>query len=222
MIDWLIDCNGTSTRLGLFYAKNLWNHCTFILILFVFLFHKGFLFIWYIDESLKGATTMDLSGPGSNGNEDLRAGASPSDAVLFHTRDTISILTINSILTGTTTPNQSEPGRNVNERALHTPKISFKTGVSPSDEVLCYIHMGIFINSSYCKKLQCQTKEILVNNNKMLIWVFLFYQQQHPNESCPISWGCRIHWLHLCRWVRAPLTTSVLNMTLNNQMMKLQ
>ena len=24
------------------------------------------------------------------------------------------------------------------------------------------------------------------------------------NYSCPVSWGCRIHWLHLCRGVRPP------------------
>ena len=22
--------------------------------------------------------------------------------------------------------------------------------------------------------------------------------------SCPVGWGCRIHWLHLCRGVRPP------------------
>ena len=31
----------------------------------------------------------------------------------------------------------------------------------------------------------------------------------------PVSWGCRIHWLHLCYGVRPPPTT-VLDMTLNN------
>ena len=38
---------------------------------------------------------------------------------------------------------------------------------------------------------------------------------------CPVSWGCRIHWLHLCRGVRPPLT-SVLDMTLNNLMVRFQ
>ena len=23
-------------------------------------------------------------------------------------------------------------------------------------------------------------------------------------KHCPVSWGCRIHWLNLCRWVRPP------------------
>ena len=34
-------------------------------------------------------------------------------------------------------------------------------------------------------------------------------------QGCPVSWGCRIHWLHLCRGVRPPPLTSVLDMTLN-------
>ena len=39
--------------------------------------------------------------------------------------------------------------------------------------------------------------------------------------ACPVSWGCRIHWLHLCRGVRPPIT-SVLDMTLNNLMVRFQ
>ena len=42
-----------------------------------------------------------------------------------------------------------------------------------------------------------------------------------PKDSCPVSWGSRIHWLHLCRGVRPPLT-SVLDMTLNNLMVRFQ
>ena len=39
--------------------------------------------------------------------------------------------------------------------------------------------------------------------------------------SCPVSWGCRIHWRHLCRGVNPPIT-SVLDMTLNNLMVRFQ
>ena len=39
--------------------------------------------------------------------------------------------------------------------------------------------------------------------------------------NCPVSWGCRIHWLHLGWGVRPPLT-SVLDMTLNNLMVRFQ
>ena len=37
--------------------------------------------------------------------------------------------------------------------------------------------------------------------------------------TCPVSWNCRIHWLFLCGQVRPPLT-SVLNMTINNLMVR--
>ena len=38
---------------------------------------------------------------------------------------------------------------------------------------------------------------------------------------CPVGWGCRIHWLHLGRGVRPP-QTNVLDMTLNNLMVRFQ
>ena len=39
--------------------------------------------------------------------------------------------------------------------------------------------------------------------------------------NCPVSWGCRIHQLLLCRWVKHP-STNILNMTLNNLMVRFQ
>ena len=40
---------------------------------------------------------------------------------------------------------------------------------------------------------------------------------------CPVSWGCRILWLHLCRGVRLPpISRSVLDMILNNPMVRFQ
>ena len=52
------------------------------------------LFIWSIDEVLTGNTTLDQSGPGSNGNEGVlnapkifRIGMSPSDVVSNHSWD---------------------------------------------------------------------------------------------------------------------------------------
>ena len=38
------------------------------------------------------------------------------------------------------------------------------------------------------------------------------------NSFCPVSWGCRIHWLRLCRGVRPP-PTNILDTTQNNQLM---
>ena len=38
---------------------------------------------------------------------------------------------------------------------------------------------------------------------------------------CPVGWGWRIHWLHLCRGVR-PTPMSVLDMTIKNLMVRLK
>ena len=46
-------------------------------------------------------------------------------------------LAIDETLTGTTTPSQSEPGSNVNEKIFHTPQIS-RTKLSLLDAVLCH------------------------------------------------------------------------------------
>ena len=45
--------------------------------------------------------------------------------------------------------------------------------------------------------------------------------REYLKTYCPVSWGCRIHWLHLCRGVRPPLT-SVMDMALNNLMVRFQ
>ena len=42
------------------------------------------------------------------------------------------------------------------------------------------------------------------------------------SSSCPVGWGCRIHRLLLCRGVRPPPPTSVLDMTLNNLMVRFE
>ena len=58
-------------------------------------------------------------------------------------------------------------------------------------------------------------------------WIlFLLLSNCHKNPvlyryDCPVGWGCRIHWLHLCRGIRSTLT-SVLDMTLNNLMVRFQ
>ena len=50
---------------------------------------------------------------------------------------------------------------------------------------------------------------------------FLFNNPSSLIVVSPVGWGCRIHRLHLCRGVRLP-PTSVLDMTLNYLIMKLQ
>ena len=48
--------------------------------------------------------------------------------------------------------------------------------------------------------------------------LYVFFSE---NTLCPVGWGCRIHRLLLCRGVRPP-PTSVLDMTLNNLMVRFQ
>ena len=43
-----------------------------------------------------------------------------------------------------------------------------------------------------------------------------------PKMLCPVGWGCRIHRLLLGRWVRTLPPTIVLDMTLNNLMVRYQ
>ena len=50
------------------------------------------------------------------------------------------------------------------------------------------------------------------------IYIFVMLLLQ---SFCPVGWGWRIHWLHLCSGVR-PSWMSVLDMTLNNLMGKFQ
>ena len=47
------------------------------------------------------------------------------------------------------------------------------------------------------------------------------YTESDQKVPCPVDWGCRIYRLHICRGVRLH-PTSVLDMTLNNQMVKFQ
>ena len=50
---------------------------------------------------------------------------------------------------------------------------------------------------------------------------FISYMYAQLKNLCPVGWGCRIHRLLLCRGVRPP-QTSVLDMTLNNPMVRFQ
>ena len=48
------------------------------------------------------------------------------------------------------------------------------------------------------------------------------YQPVFLTFICPVGWDCRIHRRLLCRGVRLPSPTSVLDMTLNNLMVRFQ
>ena len=55
--------------------------------------------------------------------------------------------------------------------------------------------------------------------------VYIFERNFHWYQLLfwPVGWGCRIHQLHLCRGVRPPpRPMSVLDMTLNNLMVRFQ
>ena len=54
--------------------------------------------------------------------------------------------------------------------------------------------------------------------NLLIEWCVIYFISKY---NCPVSWSYRIHWLHLCRGVR-PSLTSVLDMTLNNLMVRFQ
>ena len=79
------------------------------------------------------------------------------------------------------------------------------------------IHFETKILRSLSKALSMRSVCVLFYFNSLLIFINLC----HPNRLCPVSWGCRIHRLHLCRGVR-PRPTSVLDMTLNNLMVRFQ
>ena len=71
-----------------------------------------------------------------------------------------------------------------------------------------------------------------LNETRMVCWniqnrlIFFKDSMVSPDNSFiinfPVGWGCRIHWLHFCRGVRHPHLTSVLDMTLNNLMVRFQ
>ena len=75
----------------------------------------------------------------------------------------------------------------------------------------------------FLKWKMCSIKSFLyfpyINSPLSLIKVKQI-QSLHIPRFCPVVWDCRIHWLHLCRGVRPPPLTSVLDMTLNNLMVR--
>ena len=68
---YLVDFNGISTHLGLFYSLKLGNcvHCTFIFTFFLAHSYIKYRSVWSIDGTLTDTTTPHECGPGSNGYE---------------------------------------------------------------------------------------------------------------------------------------------------------
>ena len=82
---WFIDFKGMSTCLELFYTQRLRNHIW----IYIFLKKLSFpplrhsqIYLTLIDETLTSTTTLNQSGPGSNGNE--RVVHTPTDLEPHH------------------------------------------------------------------------------------------------------------------------------------------
>ena len=54
------------------------------------------------------------------------------------------------------------------------------------------------------KKPQTNKKTKQNKTKKRLNYTHLSFHVSIPKLCCPVSWSCRIHWLHLCRGVRLP------------------
>ena len=72
-------------------------------------------------------------------------------------------------------------------RVLKKNKLNFARGVSNQNHCL-YLQ-------SFFKEINCDEPFHVPEDTQH----HLIYWQLH---SCPVSWGCRIHWLHLCRGVK--------------------
>ena len=118
-----------------------------------------------------------------------------------------SIWSIDRTLSIATTPGHSRPGSDGNEGVDLIPQIYSITGASSSDCLISYTGHSLGVGSyPFYKNAVWESKES----------VLLIY------FDCPVSWGCKIHWLHLSRGVRPLTQISVLDMTLTNLMVRFQ
>ena len=72
-----------------------------------------------------------------------------------------SILPIDSTLSGATTPGQSRPGSDGNERVFHIPKSSGIIGTSPSDYLVSY--PGHSLGWGFSAEMQSEYSTTLAN-----------------------------------------------------------
>ena len=90
---------------------------------------------------------------------------------------------------------------------------------------LCY-HRHLALSSPFGRYLLNMTEMCFKLVVAALVrYLFIYAFMCHSKSVCPVGWGCRIHQLLLCRGVRPPHThtlKSVLDMTLNNLMERLQ
>ena len=86
-----------------------------------------------------------------------------------------------------------------------------------------FVLFSIYMNMGNSVPFLWKKKKTLNRNNKRLIHSFTLmfkikikkkhlmyvFSQPLPNElDNPVNWGCRIHWLHLCKGVRPPTPTN--------------
>ena len=63
--------------------------------------------------------------------------------------------------------------------------------------------------------------QLFKNKHYHYLWGLDLVETFFLIEVSPVSWSYRVHWLHLCRGVRPPLLTSILDI-LSNVMVRLQ
>ena len=146
-----------------------------------------------------------------------------------------SIWPIDWTLSGATTLDQSRPESNSNEGVLCFSQIP-KTGASPLDGsmsypghsyglvfLLIYILLPDLTGLHNVEDVRSRIKKCLYTKKDFML-VLLCEEDKASGKKidCPVGWGCGIYQLHLCRGVRQPPPTSVLNMTLNNLMVSFQ
>ena len=68
--------------------------------------------------------------------------------------------------------------------------------------------------------LKCFLNVLLIYSVEITATYLAMHTSNFSNLSNPVSWDCKIHWLHLGRRVRLP--TSVMDMILNNLLVKLE
>ena len=71
---------------------------------------------------------------------------------------------------------------------------------------LLFLLDKIFIFVIRITLFRCLQESIkLVSNSYCTLMAYIFYLQRKTSHilfGCPVGWGCRIHWLHLCRGIR--------------------
>ena len=85
-----------------------------------------------------------------------------------------------------------------------------------------FFFFGLFDITQQLLRSTCLWILQCVQSNGTSAFDTLWSHPSFHSLPCPVSWGCRIHRLLLCRRIRPPPPMSVLDMTLNNLIVRLQ